>query len=249
MKYLLSLFFSLFFSITYSQNLAPYSIRIDYSMQLNFNGQCNFASSLFFNETKSYFEYRSFNMGQDILKEGDSDDFFSVVNDTTLFFVKTDRETNLIIESEASYDHNRKYLIKDSLINIAWEIMNETKKIDSHLCTKAVCRFKGRNYIAWFTQDLPCNFGPWKLHGLPGAILEVYDDKNEVRFYAKKIANNTRLISDSIPKYKYITRKEFNALCKKNISDMFNRISSKMDRKFKVEVTKSDFKSIELDEE
>lgn len=130
MKYLLSFFFSLFFSITYSQNLAPYPIRIDYSMQLNFNGQCNFVSSLFFNETKSHFEYRSVNMEQDISKEDDSDDLFSVVNDTTLLFVKTDRETNSIIESEASLDHYRKYLIKDSLRKIDWEIMNETKKID-----------------------------------------------------------------------------------------------------------------------
>jgi len=71
------------------------------------------------------------------------------------------------------------YFIKDSAINIGWEISTETKKIVRFSCTKATANFRGRSYVAWFTTDIPLPYGPWKLMGLPGLIIEAYDTNLE----------------------------------------------------------------------
>ena len=56
-----------------------------------------------------------------------------------------------------------------------WEIHEDTMMVCSYLCQKATCTFRGRNYVAWFTMDIPVSNGPWKFGGLPGLILKIYD--------------------------------------------------------------------------
>ena len=92
--------------------------------------------------------------------------------------------------------------IKDSIPKINWQITNETKEIGSFECLKALCDFRGRNYTAWFSTSIPIPFGPWKLHGLPGLILEAYDTDKEIYFYFKSIeypSNRTFTISSPEP--------------------------------------------------
>jgi GLPGLI family protein len=56
-----------------------------------------------------------------------------------------------------------------------WKIRDDTLTVTDYLCQKAECSFRGRNYIAWFTVDIPVNNGPWKFGGLPGLIMKIYD--------------------------------------------------------------------------
>ncbi len=77
--------------------------------------------------------------------------------------------------------------INDGNINTVWNITNETKKIGSYSCTKATTTFRGRDYTAWFTLKIPVPYGPWKLNGLPGLILEAYDTDKYVYWYFKNL--------------------------------------------------------------
>lgn len=70
---------------------------------------------------------------------------------------------------------------------LKWKITDEKKKVLDYECKRATCSFRGREYEAWFTDDIPLSYGPWKLGGLPGLILEVADTKNEYRFTATGI--------------------------------------------------------------
>jgi GLPGLI family protein len=72
--------------------------------------------------------------------------------------------------------------VEEPLPAIDWTITADTKEIGGMNCQKATGRFKGRDYEAWFTSQLPYSNGPWKLGGLPGLIVEAYDAKKEVVF-------------------------------------------------------------------
>jgi GLPGLI family protein len=69
------------------------------------------------------------------------------------------------------------FTVEDTWIKIQWVIKNETRQIGKFICKKAIGDFRGRTYIAWFTEEIPLPYGPFKLHGLPGIILETEDSE------------------------------------------------------------------------
>lgn len=98
------------------------------------------------------------------------------------------RKTNeYILYSIQSFDI---YQLKDKQ-GIKWNIEKETKKALSFTLQKATARFGGRNWIAWFSRDFPFQEGPYKFHGLPGLIVEIYDDKDNYHFSLNKSENFT----------------------------------------------------------
>ncbi len=81
---------------------------------------------------------------------------------------------------------------------IDWQLKKETKKIGNLVAHKATGKFRGREYTAWYTLEIPLPYGPWKLQGLPGLILEAYDEKKEMYLYFKNVeypTNNKAKIS------------------------------------------------------
>ncbi|MDD2951910.1 MAG: GLPGLI family protein [Parabacteroides sp.] len=63
-----------------------------------------------------------------------------------------------------------------------WTLLPDTMTILSYPCRKAICHFKGRNYEAWYTPEIPRSEGPWKLSGLPGLILKAQDSQGHYAF-------------------------------------------------------------------
>jgi GLPGLI family protein len=74
------------------------------------------------------------------------------------------------------------YLTEEPIPAIDWKISSDTATFGGLHSQKATAHFKGRDYIVWFSPDLPVRTGPWKLGGLPGVILDAHDTKNEVIF-------------------------------------------------------------------
>lgn len=90
---------------------------------------------------------------------------------------------------------------------VKWNILNESKNINGYSCIKAVTKYNGRNYTAWFTKELPFPEGPYNFKGLPGLIVSLEDENKyysfELRYFAKESVND--IFSNS----KKITYNEF----------------------------------------
>ena len=74
------------------------------------------------------------------------------------------------------------YLVERDADKIDWKITLETQNIEGINCKKATAHYRGRNWIVWFSEDLPFATGPWILVGLPGLIIQAHDDQKEVMF-------------------------------------------------------------------
>lgn len=90
------------------------------------------------------------------------------------------------------------YQLKDTP-QISWKIEKETKNSSSLQLQKATARYGGRHWTAWFSQDdFPFQEGPYKFHGLPGMIVEIYDDQENYHFTLNKSQNFTDTQLNSI---------------------------------------------------
>ena len=65
-----------------------------------------------------------------------------------------------------------------------WTLHTETQTVIGYKCQRATCRFRGRDFEAWFAPSIPVKRGPWKFQGLPGLILKVYDKDKLYTFEA-----------------------------------------------------------------
>ena len=94
------------------------------------------------------------------------------------------------------------FFVSDSLHPMKWEISSEERMIDSLRCIKASCVFRGREYIAWFSPDLPMPLGPWKMGGLPGLIVDLHDTREDLMIGLKSISRgDVTVIMPSAARY------------------------------------------------
>ena len=76
------------------------------------------------------------------------------------------------------------YCYVDSLHTQTWTMGDSTREVLGYTCQQATADFRGRRWTAWFATDIPVSDGPWKLGGLPGLILEAYDEGKQHVFTA-----------------------------------------------------------------
>lgn len=105
-----------------------------------------------------------------------------------------------------------------------WQMTQESSVILGFQCQKATCRFRGRNYEAWFTMQVPLNNGPWKFRDLPGLILKVSDEKGDFIFTAKQVSRlkeAMQIVKYDLGGYDKVTRKEANAFVKRYLNNPY----------------------------
>jgi GLPGLI family protein len=79
------------------------------------------------------------------------------------------------------------YLYTENVKLFEWFISSETSSICGYPAQKATTAFAGREWIAWFTTEIPFNEGPYKFNGLPGLIVKIHDIRNHYLFEMTQI--------------------------------------------------------------
>ncbi|WP_312083775.1 GLPGLI family protein [Epilithonimonas hominis] len=74
-----------------------------------------------------------------------------------------------------------------------WKLVSETKVINSITCKKAEVNYKGRDWIAWYSTDIPFPYGPYKFSGLPGLIVKITDKTGDYDFELVKSEPSSKL--------------------------------------------------------
>lgn len=123
----------------------------------------------------------------DSLYNSNSDKEYEEVGNI-LYNIERKLESNSFVVTEVQGAIRYTY---DDTVKLRWIITNE-KKIDKlgNQLQKAEVLFKGRKWSAYFDTNLPIDAGPYKFYGLPGLIVELYDDKKD---YIFKLIGNFKI--------------------------------------------------------
>lgn len=119
-------------------------------------------------------------------------DFFiadSLISNNIPFPKETKLNTSTIVAHKKGEELYDEYdLLETTILKLQtkdtqnWKLTNESKKVKDLTLQKATTHYGGRDWTAWFTKEIPFQEGPYKFHGLPGLIVELYDDKNDYKF-------------------------------------------------------------------
>lgn len=218
-----------FFSLVISSFInAQNSGYIEYTYATNLGVTYETTAVLEFTRNESRFTILKSSNGTTITEETND-------NEISLISESKKRPTNYInLHSNELLNYvtlfKKVYVTQEAIPKITWDIKNEFKLLNNIECQKAEGYFRGRTYIVWFTNDLALPFGPWKLQGLPGIIIEASDSKNEIYFRAKKIKLEESIQINYPKEVTYITLEEFIKLKPKIYKERSELIKSKLPR-------------------
>lgn len=119
-----------------------------------------------------------FTMKEQGVQQAAVQDFRIDLRPDSLFTIYKDMESASLL-FEFSDLSQRSHWFADTLFPMDWILTEEEKMIEGIPCRKAVTRFRGRGYCAWYAPSITNTNGPWKLGGLPGMILEAHDDEDQ----------------------------------------------------------------------
>jgi GLPGLI family protein len=115
------------------------------------------------------------------------------------------------------------YLIQEDIPRVKWKILNELKEVAGYVCMKAETRDTVYDIVitAWFTDKIKFSGGPEGYGGLPGTILELNYNNDDIHIVATKVElkeDNPPLPIPKKQKGKNISYQEYNSKKKKHIT-------------------------------
>lgn len=205
MKQIQLLIFILFSFVLKSQKIENKTIKIIYEFKFQSNKQDTFKRTedmvLFRNNNKSifqsYFMYQKDSLLYNEEKSGNSPmNAYAKLKFIPKFKNNYSIEKDFILNKFLTTDKifSDKYKYSEEMINFKWKPTNKTMKIGSLTCKSATTSFSGRDYIAWYIEEIPIQDGPYKFHGLPGLIVKIHDTKNQFDFTLKSLEEISEIL-------------------------------------------------------
>lgn len=159
------------------------NIQVTYDIYFNLGAPIKKTGVLVSNGSTSFFR-QGFNLDEDDNLSKDEFGNFRIDTQKNNLDIHTSGDSlNTLI-----YLGNDLYKVKENLPKIEWELNNgQEKNINGFKALQATGEFRGRDYIAWYTPEIPIRTGPWKFSGLPGLILEISDKSKQFQWFVKEI--------------------------------------------------------------
>ena len=101
---------------------------------------------------------------------------------------------------------------EDQIPIIEWQLIDGTKTICEYECRQAIGSIYGRTWTVWYTTELPLNYGPYILCGLPGLIMAAKDSEGLFDFNVvgiEKAPKNTFISIYEESNHQKCSRKRF----------------------------------------
>jgi len=194
------------FLFIFSMSLSAQNLKITYkaeaklgktrnSVKENFLLSIQGHKSVFISENKiitdslfsKYYQKVSKNNSHAIRLDGRSPEMNNIrkYKSKISFIIEKDFEKNQLRFQNKAFMSIIQYTQK--LPVLKWQLQDSVKSILGYPVQKAVLHYKGRDYTAWYTPEIPISDGPYKFWGLPGLILEIYDARKDYSFIIKGI--------------------------------------------------------------
>lgn len=91
------------------------------------------------------------------------------------------------------------------LTPVKWVIYPRMGEVLGYSCQKATTHFAGRDYVAWFTTEIPLQDAPYFFDGLPGFIIKIQDTRKHYTFEFNTIKEAHEETNIYLRKMKYTT--------------------------------------------
>lgn len=152
-------------------------------------------------------------------------------------YIKNFRTKEIYSESNISFVRN---LVVKELMNFDWKINKDIQKeISGYVCFQATTEYKGRKYIAFYTEEIEIPDGPRKFCGLPGLILEIKEENSKIQIVAKEVDFNSEEYKSKLKMLDAVTWEDALLKAKKRFKKKQKEIEKEFGTKVYIDFSKN----------